>query len=191
MGTSSACSTPANASGPRDSLAYPCAMNPPPTTRRSARGDHSDRDDRFTTATEVLPASHGCTPRTGHAPCTPLWRFRERRSASLRRAAVARLKPSRYTETKTDLGRGTLTEMVGGLSCDPELPHLGDQGRSEETESRRRAISSTHHPVRVAKDRDDVRSLGIHERARAWNRASCVHELGHRCLQLRTFRQNH
>src|SRR5215813_13168430 len=47
----------ANASGPRDSLAYPCAMNPPPTTRRNTNRDHSDRDDRFATAIEVLPCT--------------------------------------------------------------------------------------------------------------------------------------
>src|SRR5262245_58435014 len=82
----------------------------------------------------------------------------------------------------TPLARSTLTELVGGFSCDLKLPHLGDQSCSEQTESRRRAIASTHDPVGFAKDRDDVRSLGIHQRARAWNRASCVYELRHGCL---------
>src|SRR5262249_1623534 len=64
-----------------DSLAYACAMNPPPTTRRSTNGDHSGRDDRLTTArSPPIPFISPCPDVTSPAstsvvrvPLLPPW----------------------------------------------------------------------------------------------------------------------
>src|SRR5262245_58265949 len=73
---------------------------------------------------------------------------------------------------------------------DSELPHFGDQGCPDHTESGCRAIASADGPIRFAKNRDDVCSLRIRQCAPGRNLTWFVDELGDRCLQRRTLRED-
>jgi hypothetical protein len=112
-----------------------------------------------------------CLPASDRSGTAPRWQDHEQRFEECAHAFAKSTEgraPKRRKRRAASQSRdiqASYRESIGRLSRNPELPHLGNQRCPQYAEPRRRASLSTHGPIGLPQDRDDVRSVGIRQRA--------------------------